>query len=79
MSVVDYSKPTETKCYAAMVPSGPFTPWTITRRPCGEEDIVIDVKFCGICHSDIHQARQEWGPGKFPMVRTLIYFTLFIF
>ena len=57
-----------TKCIAALVPSGPLVPHTIKRRPCGEDDVVIDVKYCGICHSDIHQVRDEWFPGIFPMV-----------
>ncbi|KAJ1417895.1 chaperonin 10-like protein [Ochromonadaceae sp. CCMP2298] len=49
-------------------PSEPFVPHTVTRRACGPHDVVIDVKFAGICHSDIHQVRNEWGPATFPMV-----------
>lgn len=41
---------------------------TIERRPVGEFDVLIDIKFAGICHSDIHQARDGWGEGIFPMV-----------
>jgi hypothetical protein len=68
MSSTDYSVPTECLGYAAMEPSGAFQPYTFTRRACGENDIVIEVKFAGICHSDIHQVREEWGKGIFPMV-----------
>ena len=64
----DFSAPTECLGYAAMEPSGNFQPYVFTRRACGTDDVVIDVKFAGICHSDIHQVREEWGPSLFPMV-----------
>jgi alcohol dehydrogenase (NADP+) len=41
---------------------------TIERRELGEHDVLIDIKFCGICHSDIHQVKDEWGGSIFPMV-----------
>ncbi len=40
----------------------------IERRDLGPHDVLIDIKFSGICHSDIHQAREEWGRASFPMV-----------
>ena len=46
----------------------PFERTTIERRELGPADVLIDVKFCGICHSDIHQAHADWGAGIFPMV-----------
>lgn len=46
----------------------PFAPTSIERRELGERDVLIDIAFCGICHSDIHQARDEWGGSIFPMV-----------
>ena len=46
----------------------PFERGTIERRELGEHDVLIDIKFAGICHSDIHQAREEWGEAIFPMV-----------
>src|SRR3954447_19793450 len=55
----------------ALVTSGPGKPFersTIERRDPGPHDVVIDIKFAGICHSDIHQAREEWGSAIFPMV-----------
>ncbi|MGA5822324.1 NAD(P)-dependent alcohol dehydrogenase [Kitasatospora sp. NPDC094028] len=54
--------------YAAERPSAPLARTAIPRRAVGAHDIVIDVKFSGICHSDIHQVREEWGSGIFPMV-----------
>jgi len=59
---------TACKCYAALVPAGPLVPHTIERRAPGAHDVAIDIKFAGICHSDVHQAREEWGSGIFPMV-----------
>jgi uncharacterized zinc-type alcohol dehydrogenase-like protein len=54
--------------YAATSATDPLGPLTITRRELGPKDILIDIKFCGICHSDIHQARGEWGPSYYPIV-----------
>ncbi|PYE24689.1 putative zinc-type alcohol dehydrogenase-like protein [Rhizobium sp. PP-CC-3A-592] len=56
------------KGYAATDASKPLEPFTFERRAPNEDDIVIDIKYSGICHSDIHQARNEWGNSKFPMV-----------
>lgn len=58
----------ETRAYAAMSASAPLVPHTITRREVGPHDVAIDIKFAGICHSDIHQGREEWGGAIFPMV-----------
>jgi len=46
----------------------PLGPMTIQRREPGARDVVIDVLFCGVCHSDLHQARGERGGELFPMV-----------
>ncbi len=58
----------KTKGYAASAAKAPLAPFTFERREPGEHDVVIDIKYCGICHSDIHQARDEWGGATFPMV-----------
>jgi alcohol dehydrogenase (NADP+) len=58
----------ETKGYAATSAKAPLGPFSFERREPGEKDVAIDIKFCGICHSDIHQAREEWGGAIFPMV-----------
>ncbi|MER6300476.1 NAD(P)-dependent alcohol dehydrogenase [Kitasatospora sp. NPDC001539] len=54
--------------YAAPRPDAPLEKTTITRRAVGEHDIVIDIKYSGICHSDLHQVGEDWGTGIFPMV-----------
>lgn len=51
----------DVKCYWAATPGAPLTPATIKRRNPGPDDVVIDVVYAGICHSDIHQARNEWS------------------
>ena len=48
--------------------SAPLVPWEFDRRELGPEDVALDIAYAGICHSDIHQAREEWGPALFPMV-----------
>lgn len=54
--------------YAAPSASAPLEPTTIERPEVGPDDVAIDIKFSGICHSDIHQAREEWFTSIFPMV-----------
>ena len=54
--------------YAAMNAQSPLAPYTIQRRDPGAHEVAIDILYCGICHSDIHQARNEWGGSIFPMV-----------
>jgi alcohol dehydrogenase (NADP+)/uncharacterized zinc-type alcohol dehydrogenase-like protein len=56
------------KGYAARDNSGILSPWSFERRSLGDNDILIEIKFCGICHSDIHQLRGEWGPQQYPQV-----------
>jgi alcohol dehydrogenase (NADP+) len=57
-----------TKGYAAATPKAALAPFSFERRAPRPHDVSIDIKFCGICHSDIHQARDEWGASIFPMV-----------
>jgi uncharacterized zinc-type alcohol dehydrogenase-like protein len=54
--------------YAAPAPKAPLERTTIERREVGESDVLIDIRFAGICHSDIHQATEGWGEATFPMV-----------
>jgi len=56
------------RAYAAADPKASLQPTTIDRREPGPRDVVIDVLFCGVCHSDIHQVRDEWGGSIYPMV-----------
>jgi len=65
---LDPAKKVASKGYAARDTSGKLSPWTFERRPVGDGDILIDIKFSGICHSDIHQLRGDWGPQKYPQV-----------
>jgi len=58
----------KTPAYAAASARSALAPSTIERRAPGPEDVLIDILYCGVCHSDIHQARDEWGGGLFPMV-----------
>jgi uncharacterized zinc-type alcohol dehydrogenase-like protein len=57
-----------TKGYAAMTAKATLQPFTFERRDVGPYDLLINISHCGICHSDIHQARDEWGGSIFPMV-----------
>jgi alcohol dehydrogenase (NADP+) len=57
-----------TNGYAALTAKAKLGPFSIQRRQPGEHDVLIDIEYCGICHSDIHQARDEWGEAIFPMV-----------
>jgi len=59
---------TKVPAYAAPAAKAPLAPFTVERREPGEHDVVIDILYCGVCHSDIHQARDEWGSSAFPMV-----------
>ena len=58
----------QTKGYAALAAKKPLEPYTFERRDLRETDVALDISYAGICHSDIHQAREEWGAAIFPMV-----------
>jgi uncharacterized zinc-type alcohol dehydrogenase-like protein len=58
----------KTKAYAAQSETATLAPWTIDRREVGPHDVQFDILFCGVCHSDLHQIRNDWFPGIFPMV-----------
>ena len=57
-----------TRSYAVMEARKPLVPFEFDRREVGAHDVALDISYAGICHSDIHQAREEWGPAIFPMV-----------
>jgi alcohol dehydrogenase (NADP+) len=57
-----------TRAYAAMAAKGSLVPFEFDRREVGAHDVALDISYAGICHSDIHQVREEWGPAIFPMV-----------
>ncbi|MBL7859003.1 MAG: NAD(P)-dependent alcohol dehydrogenase [Cyclobacteriaceae bacterium] len=56
------------KGYAAQTPTTDLAPWNFERREVGPHDVQFDISFCGVCHSDLHQIKNEWFPGIFPMV-----------
>ncbi len=57
-----------TQGYAALSASAPLTPFRFERREVGPTDVLIDIEYCGVCHSDLHQVKDEWGGSTFPMV-----------
>ena len=59
---------TPIKAYAKQGPTDRLAPFTIPRRAPGVTDVAIEILYCGVCHSDIHTARGEWGPAKYPCV-----------
>jgi uncharacterized zinc-type alcohol dehydrogenase-like protein len=58
----------QSRGYAAVDTSGKLKPWKFERRPVGDDDILIDIKYASICHSDIHQMKGHWGPQQYPQV-----------
>jgi alcohol dehydrogenase (NADP+) len=58
----------KTKAYAAPSASLPLQPFNFERREPRADDVLIEIAYCGICHSDIHTARSEWGPTAYPCV-----------
>jgi uncharacterized zinc-type alcohol dehydrogenase-like protein len=56
------------KGYAAQSAETALAPFTFQRREVGPHDVLIDIQFCGVCHSDLHQVRDEWGGSIYPMV-----------
>jgi uncharacterized zinc-type alcohol dehydrogenase-like protein len=58
----------QTKAYAAQTKDTNLAPWTFERREVGPHDVQFDILFCGVCHSDLHQIKDEWGGSIFPMV-----------
>ena len=57
-----------TRGYAAQSPTTPVAPFGFARRDPRADDVLIDILYCGVCHTDIHQARNEWGRSNYPMV-----------
>lgn len=56
------------KGYAVQHNKDKLAPFSFERRELNEDDVLIDIKYCGVCHSDIHQVRDEWGNSIYPMV-----------
>lgn len=56
------------KGYAALNATTPLAPFSFSRREPGATEIAIEILYCGVCHSDLHMARNEWGNAIYPMV-----------
>ena len=59
---------TTVNAYAAQNSTTPLAPFNFERRDVGPDDVKIDILYCGVCHSDLHQVRNEWGGSIYPMV-----------
>lgn len=57
-----------TKAYAALDAASPLVPFSFHRRELRADDVQVEILYCGVCHSDLHQARNEWGGSMYPMV-----------
>jgi alcohol dehydrogenase (NADP+) len=57
-----------TKAYAAQSATSPIAPFSFERRDPGPKDVLIKITHCGVCHTDIHMSRNEWGGALYPMV-----------
>lgn len=58
----------QTKAYAAFDAATPLRDFELQRREPGPQDVVIEILYCGVCHSDIHQVRNEWNNAMYPLV-----------
>ncbi|BBV06401.1 NAD(P)-dependent alcohol dehydrogenase [Providencia hangzhouensis] len=54
--------------YAAKSNKSPLAPFVFERRDLREDDVLIDIEYCGVCHTDIHQSRNDWGVSQYPIV-----------
>jgi uncharacterized zinc-type alcohol dehydrogenase-like protein len=68
LNSITHSQAIPAKGIAVKSAKANFVNFNFERRSPRDHDVVIDIKFCGICHSDIHQARSEWFPGIYPMI-----------
>jgi uncharacterized zinc-type alcohol dehydrogenase-like protein len=57
-----------TKAYAALDAVTPLVPFSFDRRQLREDDVQVQILYCGVCHSDLHQVRNEWNNSIYPMV-----------
>lgn len=58
----------KTAAYAATSATSPLAPWTLERRAPRTGEVLIDIRYCGVCHSDLHTVRGDWGPMDYPLV-----------
>lgn len=60
--------PLPTPAYAATSETAPLAPWSFDRREPGPAEVLIEIRYCGVCHTDIHFVKNEWGNAIYPMV-----------
>jgi len=58
----------QAKGYAAQSATEPLGPFSFNRRDLRPHDVQIEIIYCGVCHSDLHTVRSEWGPSTYPCV-----------
>ena len=58
----------KTNAYAAQNATTPLAPFSFERRKLGKHDVQIEILYCGVCHSDLHTVRSEWGSTTYPCV-----------
>src|SRR5689334_23293465 len=56
------------KAYAAQSPTSGLAPFAFSRRTPGPHDVLIQIRYCGVCHTDIHFVRNDWGISIYPMI-----------
>ena len=59
---------TPVRAYAAVSATSPLAPYRFDRRDPRNDDVVIEILYCGVCHSDLHTARNDWGWTSYPIV-----------
>ncbi|XP_058775919.1 probable mannitol dehydrogenase isoform X1 [Vicia villosa] len=64
----EFEHPNKAFGWAARDPSGVFSPFNFSRRETGEKDVAFKILYCGICHTDLHMAKNEWGNSIYPLV-----------
>lgn len=67
-NITDYIPMIPSRGYAVQNKNTPLSPYSFQRRDPGPHDVLIDILYCGICHSDLHQVKNEWGNSLYPMV-----------
>ena len=67
-TLVESKATLKTPAYAAKKADTELVPWSVERREPGPHDVLIDILYCGVCHSDIHQVKDEWHNSIFPIV-----------
>lgn len=63
-----FTQPFPVQGYAAKSATAPLAPFSFQRRDIGANDVLIDIHYCGVCHSDIHTSKGQWGEQRYPLV-----------